>query len=55
MPHKLATGKKPTVSHVRMLSCPCVVQKSFAHVDKNALNMRHQAPKVFRGIFVGIP
>ena len=23
-PHKLATGKKPLVSHLRVLFCPCV-------------------------------
>ena len=26
-PHKLATGTKPSVSHLRVLFCPCVVQK----------------------------
>ena len=38
-----------------MLFCPCVVRKSNAHVGTKALNIRHQAQKVFRGIFVGIP
>ena len=54
-PYKLATGTKPSVSYLRVLFCPCVVQKSIAHVETKALNMRHQAQKVFRGIFVGIP
>ena len=40
-PHKLAIGTKPSVSHLRMLFCPCVVQKSNAHIEKKALNMRH--------------
>ena len=53
--HKLATGKKPSVSNLRMLSCPCVVRKATAHVETNALNMRHQSQKGFCGIFVGIP
>ena len=53
-PHKLATGTKPSVSHLCVLFCPCVVQKAMAHVDTKALNMRHQAQKGFRGIFVGI-
>ena len=52
-PFKLATGTKPSVSHLRVLLCPFVVRKVTAHVDKKALNMRHQAQKVFRGIFVG--
>ena len=52
---KLATGTKPSVSHLSVLFCPCVVRKSTAHVGKKALNMRHQAQKGFRGIFVGIP
>ena len=37
-----------------MLFCPCVVHKDTAHIDKNTINMRHQAHNVFRGIFVGI-
>ena len=40
---------------LRVLSCPCVVQKATAHVETKTLNMRHQAQKGFRGIFVGIP
>ena len=53
--HKLATGYRPSVSHLRVLFCPCVVRKGTAHVETKTLNMRHQAQKVFRGIFVGIP
>ena len=34
MPFKLSTGTKPLVSHLRVLFCPCVVQKATAHVDK---------------------
>ena len=30
-PHKLAIGTKPSVSHLRVLFCPCVVQKATAH------------------------
>ena len=30
-------------------------RKSTAHVETKTLNMRHQAQKGFRGIFVGIP
>ena len=54
-PHKLATGTKPSVSHLCVLVCPCVVQKATAHVETKTLNMRHQAQKGFCGIFVGIP
>ena len=54
-PFKLAEGTKPSVSYLRVLFCPCVVQKSTVHVGTKALNMRHQSPKIFRGIFVGIP
>ena len=54
-PYKLATGTKPSVSYLRVLFCLCVVRKATAHVDTKTLNMRHQAPKGFRGIFVGIP
>ena len=54
-PYKLATGTKPSVSHLRVLFCPCVVRKATAHVETKTLNMRHQAQKGFHGIFVGIP
>ena len=54
-PYKLATGNKPSVSHLRVLFCQCFVRKATAHVDTKTLNMRHQAQKGFRGIFVGIP
>ena len=45
--YKLATGKKPSVSHLRVLFCPCVVRKATAHVETKTLNMRHQAQKGF--------
>ena len=54
-PHKIATGTKPSVSHLLVLFCPCVVRKTTAHVEAKTLNMRHQAQKGFCGIFVGIP
>ena len=54
-PYKLATGTKPSVSHLRVLFCLCVVRKATTHVETKTLNMRHQAQKEFRGIFVGIP
>ena len=54
-PHTLATGTKPSVSHVCMLFCLCVVLKATAHLEKKTLNMRHQAQKGFCGIFFGIP
>ena len=54
-PHKLATGMKHSVSHSRVLFCPCVVHKAMAHVETKTFNMCHQAQKGFRGIFVGIP
>ena len=54
-PYKLATGTKPSVSHLFVLFCLCVVRKATANVETKTLNMRHQAQKGFRGIFVGIP
>ena len=53
--HKLETGTKPSVSHLRALFFPCVVRKATAHVETKTLNMRHQKQKGFCGIFVGIP
>ena len=37
-----------------MLFFSCVVRKAMAHVETKTLNMRHQAQKGFRGIFVGM-
>ena len=54
-PFKIATGTKPLLSHLRVLFCPCAVRTATAHINKKAFNMRHQAKKGFRGIFVGIP
>ena len=54
-PFKLATVTKPSVSNLRMLFFPCVVQKATSYVGTKALNMRHQAQKGFRSIFVEIP
>ena len=54
-PHKLATGTKSSVSHLRVLFFPYVVRKATAHDETKTLNMRLQAKKGFRGIFVGIP
>ena len=55
MLHKLATGIKPSVSNLRVVLCPCVLQKSAALIDKKELNMHHQSQKQICGIFVGIP
>ena len=46
-PHKLATGMKPSVSHLHVLFCPCVVRKATLHVETKTLNMRHKAQKGF--------
>ena len=45
---------KPSVSHLSVLFCLCVVRKASAHVDKKALNMRHQEQNGFCGISVVI-
>ena len=54
-PYKLTTCTKPSVSHLCVLFCPCVVRKAMTHVETKTLNMRHKAQKRFRGIFAGIP
>ena len=54
-PFKLATGTKPSVSHLRVLFCTCVVRKATAHVGTKALKILHQSQTGFCGIFVGIP
>ena len=52
-PHKLATVTKPSVSHLRVLFCPCVLRKDTAHVGTKALNVCYQTQKGFCNIFVG--
>ena len=32
-PHKLATVTKPSVTHLRVLFCPCVVRIATAHIE----------------------
>ena len=54
-PYKPATGTKPSVSHLRVLFCLCVVRKATSQVGTKALNMRHQTQKGFCSISVGIP
>ena len=39
-PYKLETGTKPSVSHLRVLFCSCVVKNATAHVETKTLNMR---------------
>ena len=53
--HKLAACTKPSVSHLHVLFCTCVVAKATAHVETKVLNMRHQAQKGFHSILIGIP
>ena len=53
-PYKLVTGIKPLISHLHVLFFPWVLQKGTAHVGTKALNLRHQAQKVFCVISVGI-
>ena len=46
-PFKLATGTNSSVSHLCVLFFPYVVRKATAHLGTKALNVRHQAQKVF--------
>ena len=43
-PYKLATGTKPSVSHLRVLFFLCVVRKATAHVETKMLNVRRSFP-----------
>ena len=52
-PHYLATGIEPSLSNLRVLFFPYVVQKATTHVVTKALNMCHQS-QFFSGVFVGI-
>ena len=54
-PFKLESGTKPSILHLNVLFCLCVVQNDTAHVGTKALNMCHQAQKGFRCIFIGNP
>ena len=52
--YKLATGTKPSVSHLCVLFCPFILRKATSRLGTKVLNMCHQAQKGFRVIFVGI-
>ena len=54
-PIKLENYMKPSVSNLRLLFCPCVVQKATAHVDTKTFKNHHQEKKGFWGILVKIP
>ena len=54
-PSELMHGEKPPVRHLITLFCPVIVKKHTAMKDKKMVNMRHQAQKGYRGIFVGMP
>ena len=45
VPYNLVTSTKPSVSNIRVLFFPCVVQKSTAHVSRKTLNMNNKSPK----------
>ena len=51
MPYKLATGTKPSLSHLRMLFCPCVVRKANVHVA--GLNGVVRSPSSFIILLIG--
>ena len=53
-PFELETGRKPSLSHLRVLFLLCIISKATSYVGTMASNMCHQAQKCFRGIFVGI-
>ena len=42
-PFKVVVDKKLSISRLRVLFCPFVVQKATAHVGTKALNVCHQA------------
>ena len=46
-PHKLATSTKTSVSNLRVLFYPRVLQKATSHVDTKAPNMRQKPQKGF--------
>ena len=53
-PFKLTTGMIISISNLRVLFCPCVIQRATVHVGTKAWNMRHQSQKGFQGILVDI-
>ena len=46
-PFKLATGTKYSVSNLRVLFCPCVVQKYTAHAHKKGVKYASSSAKEF--------
>ena len=54
-PFELMHGENPPVRQLRTLFCPVIVKKHTAMKDKKVVNMRNQAQKGYRGVFVGMP
>jgi len=52
-PFELFTGKKPTISHLRVFGCPVVAKRSALSIE--GLTTQHCTEKGIRGIFIGIP
>ena len=50
----MTTGTNPSISNLRVVFPPYVVQKVTTHTDIKALNMSHKPQRCFWGIFVGI-
>ena len=44
-PQKLATGTKPSVSHLPVLFCPYVVRKATAHVEPKGVKYASSSTK----------
>ena len=44
---KFANGKRPSLSNLRVLFCPCGVLESTSNFDRKALNMHHQSKTFF--------
>ena len=44
-PQKLATGTKPSVSHLRVIFYPCVVQKATAQVEPKGVKYASSSTK----------
>ena len=53
MQFRVERGTNTSMSHLRVLFCPCVVRKATSNVGTKALNMLNQAQNCFGGIFVG--
>ncbi|MGH3056509.1 MAG: hypothetical protein ACRDL7_16160, partial [Gaiellaceae bacterium] len=54
-PYELSEGKKPRISHLRTLFCPCIVKKDSVRQNGHLQRTNNLPQRGIRGVFIGFP